>query len=104
MDQDIQLLHQKIDHLTAQMDAQRLQERGWDELKRDAIPIANHMVKLTIDELAEIDGQHSAGNHVYRFCCLHAGGLGFAWGLWVGFQGGVGIATRPTRSSRIPSS
>lgn len=61
MADDLALLHQKVDALTEQVAAltslaelqqKRLQE--FDELKRDAIPIVNHMIKLAIDELAEI--------------------------------------------------
>jgi uncharacterized protein YjgD (DUF1641 family) len=51
---DLALLHQKIDYLTEQMDAQRRRQAELDELKADLIPIANHMVSLSIDELAEI--------------------------------------------------
>jgi uncharacterized protein YjgD (DUF1641 family) len=83
MDNDLALLHEKIDYLTTQVDAQkqrleaietqtngRLYEKidalsqhfeaqqqrqeEWNELKGDVIPIANHMIKLSIDELAEI--------------------------------------------------
>lgn len=83
MDNDLALLHEKIDYLTTQVDAQkqrleaietqtngRLYEKidalsqhfeaqqqrqeEWNELKGDLIPIANHMIKLSIDELAEI--------------------------------------------------
>jgi uncharacterized protein YjgD (DUF1641 family) len=54
MDKDIALLHEKIDHLNEQMEAQRRFQLGLNEFKDDMLPIANHMVKLTIDELAEI--------------------------------------------------
>jgi uncharacterized protein YjgD (DUF1641 family) len=83
MESDVALLHQKIDHLTTQIEAQnqrliaiethsnglmlekleymtqqfeeqnRRQEE-LNELKQDLIPVANHMIKLSIDELAEI--------------------------------------------------
>ena len=61
MADDLALLHQKIDALTEQVAAltsyaviqqKRLQE--FEELKNDVIPMVNHMIKLTIDELAEI--------------------------------------------------
>jgi uncharacterized protein YjgD (DUF1641 family) len=59
---DVALLHQKIDALTtqvsflsAQAEDQRRRQQEFDELKQDMIPIANHMIKITIDELAEID-------------------------------------------------
>lgn len=54
MDQDLALLHEKIDYLTMQLEAQNKRQRELEELKQDLIPIANHMIKLSIDELAEI--------------------------------------------------
>jgi uncharacterized protein YjgD (DUF1641 family) len=54
MDKDLALLHEKIDHLTFQLDEQRKSQQAFNELKDDMIPIANHMIKLTIDELADI--------------------------------------------------
>ncbi len=61
MDNDLALLHQKVDTLTEQVAAltslaemQQKRQLEFDELKQDMIPIANHMIKLTIDELAEI--------------------------------------------------
>lgn len=84
MDSDLALLNQKIDLLTRQVEAQRQEiealrstnsnqaildkleavtgylvsqqqrQEEWEELKRDVIPIANHVIKLSIDELAEI--------------------------------------------------
>lgn len=54
MDKDLTLLHEKIDKLTAQMEEQRRRQLAFDELKDDMIPIGNHLIKLTIDELAEI--------------------------------------------------
>ena len=61
MENDLALLHQKIDLLTLQVafltDQAETQQRKHvelDELKQDMLPIANHMIKLTIDELADI--------------------------------------------------
>ena len=54
MDNELALIHQKLDYLTEQLEAQRRQQEGMNELMNDAIPIVNHMVKLSIDELAEI--------------------------------------------------
>ena len=54
MDKDLALLHQKLDYLTEQLEAQRQQQEGMNELMHDAIPVVNHMIKLSIDELAEI--------------------------------------------------
>ena len=89
MDGDLALLHEKIDMLTATMEAQRqrleilessangqlmakldylvsqaeAQRRFQDEmieLRNDVVPIANHMIKLTIDELAEVGSEFQA--------------------------------------------
>ena len=54
MDKDLELLHQKLDYLTEQLEAQRQQQEGINELMHDAVPVVNHMIKLSIDELAEI--------------------------------------------------
>jgi uncharacterized protein YjgD (DUF1641 family) len=54
MDKELALLHEKIDRLTAQMEEQHKHQQTLNELKDDMLPIANHMIKLSIDELAEI--------------------------------------------------
>ncbi len=54
MHADLALLHQKLDYLTEQMEAQQRRQRELEELKQDLIPIVNHMFKLSIEELAEI--------------------------------------------------
>jgi uncharacterized protein YjgD (DUF1641 family) len=54
MDKQITLLHEKIDYLTQEIEAQKKQRLEFSELKDDMLPIANHLIKLTIDELAEI--------------------------------------------------
>ena len=54
MEKELALIHQKLDYLTEQLESQRQQQEGINELMQDAIPIVNHMVKLSIDELAEI--------------------------------------------------
>jgi uncharacterized protein YjgD (DUF1641 family) len=61
MENDVALLHQKIDTLTTQVaflteqaEIQQRRQLELDELKQDMIPIANHMIKLSIDELADI--------------------------------------------------
>ena len=72
MDNDVVLLHQKIDTLTTQVaflaeqaEMQQRRQQEFDELKQDMIPIANHMIKLTIDELAEIDPDFEIEDVVY---------------------------------------
>lgn len=66
---DVAALHQKLDQLTAQLQAQekqielliqvaQVQQRQieeFEELKRDVVPIVNHLIKLAIDELAEVN-------------------------------------------------
>ncbi|MCJ7824088.1 MAG: DUF1641 domain-containing protein [Anaerolineales bacterium] len=51
---DIESIHKKLDYLTEYVEAQQKRQQEFDELKQDMIPIANHMIKLSIDELAEI--------------------------------------------------
>jgi uncharacterized protein YjgD (DUF1641 family) len=51
------LLNQKLDYLTEQFEAQRKQQRAFEELKDDLIPIGNQLIKLTIDELADIGNE-----------------------------------------------
>ena len=72
MDNDVALLHQKIDtlstqvtFLTKQAELQQRRQQEFDELKQDMIPIANHMIKLTIDELAEIDPEFEIEDLLY---------------------------------------
>lgn len=47
-------INQKLDMLLAQVEAQREQQVAIKELITDAIPVINHVIKLSIDELAEI--------------------------------------------------
>jgi len=54
MDKDLALLHQKMDYLTEQFETQRRRQDELNEFVQDVIPVANHMIKLSIDELAEI--------------------------------------------------
>ena len=54
MEAELAVLTQKIDYLTEIVEAQRKRQLELEELQRDMIPIANHMIKLTIDELAEV--------------------------------------------------
>ncbi len=49
-----QQLDAKFDAVIAYVDAQHRRQAEMDELKNDVLPIANHMIKLSIDELAEI--------------------------------------------------
>ena len=49
-----QQLDAKLDAVIAYVDEQHRRQAELDEFKNDVLPIANHMVKLSIDELAEI--------------------------------------------------
>jgi uncharacterized protein YjgD (DUF1641 family) len=51
---ELEAIHQKLDYLTAQFEIIAKRQQEADELKRDMLPIANQMVKLTINELEEI--------------------------------------------------
>ena len=51
---NLALLHQKLDHLTELLEAQRRHQEELDNLKQELIPIGNHMIKLSIAELAEV--------------------------------------------------
>ncbi len=54
MENQIALLHEKIDYLTQEIESQKRQRMELNELKDDMLPIANQLIKLTVDELAEI--------------------------------------------------
>lgn len=72
MENDIALLHQKIDSLseqvaflTRQAEIQQRRQQDFDELKEDIIPIGNHLIKLTIEELAEIGDEFQIEDVLY---------------------------------------
>ncbi|NJN44071.1 MAG: hypothetical protein HC806_04625, partial [Anaerolineae bacterium] len=54
LEQKIDLLTSQVFYLNEQLHAQTKQLRAFEEFKEDVLPIANHMFRLTIDELAEI--------------------------------------------------
>jgi uncharacterized protein YjgD (DUF1641 family) len=54
LNQKIDILTEQVAYLTSQARDQQRRQQAFDELKDDLIPIANHMIKLSIDELAEI--------------------------------------------------
>lgn len=51
---ELRLLNAKVDRLTALIEEQNKRQRAMEELQNDMVPIVNHMIKLSIDELAEI--------------------------------------------------
>ena len=72
MKNDIALLHEKIDiltqqvaFLTSQAEKQQRRQQSFDELKDDMIPIGNHLIKLTIDELADIGDEFQIEDILY---------------------------------------
>lgn len=72
MDQDVTVLTQKIDALSEQVralteyaEAQRRQQETWDDLQQDLAPVVNQMFKLTVKELAEIDGDFTLNDLLY---------------------------------------
>ena len=67
MDKDLALLNQKVDMLLVFMEEQQKRQRGLEELRDDMIPIANHMIKLTIDELAEIGSEFRSEDLLFLF-------------------------------------
>jgi hypothetical protein len=54
MEDQLAQINQKLDFLMAQLEAQREQQQGMKELVDDAVPIVNNIIKLSIDELAEV--------------------------------------------------
>lgn len=52
-------LHAKLDYLVHHMEIQARRQQEFDDLKNDVIPIANHLIKLSIDELAEVGTEFS---------------------------------------------
>ncbi len=59
MENDLALLNEKVDGLVAYFEEQQKRQQAFDELKDDLIPIANQMIKISIDELAEIGTEFS---------------------------------------------
>lgn len=54
MTEDLALMNQKLDSLIVFMEEQQSRQQAMQELRDDMIPMVNQMIKLTIDELAEI--------------------------------------------------
>ena len=62
---ELTVLNSKLDHLTGLLEAQQRRQEGMDELRRDLVPIGNQLVKLTIDQLAEIDSEFQLEDLLY---------------------------------------
>ena len=54
MTQDLTQMNDKLDTLIVFMEEQQKRQRAMEELRDDMVPIANQLIKITIDELAEI--------------------------------------------------
>lgn len=50
-------LHQKLDYLVGKMEDYWRRQEVMEELREDMMPVVNHMIKLSIDELAEIGSE-----------------------------------------------
>jgi uncharacterized protein YjgD (DUF1641 family) len=62
---ELALLHQKVDRLTEMVEAQYKRQMQIEELAQEVFPIANHAVKLAIDELDEIGGEFQLEDLLY---------------------------------------
>src|SRR5512139_1256540 len=58
-------LHKKLDEILNQMVAQRQHQDELSELRGDLAPIVNHMIKLSIDELAEVGNDFELEDLLY---------------------------------------
>jgi uncharacterized protein YjgD (DUF1641 family) len=55
-----ELLLSKLEGIAQQLEAQRQAQESWKELQQDLVPVANHMIRLSIDELADIGSDFQA--------------------------------------------
>jgi uncharacterized protein YjgD (DUF1641 family) len=67
MTDDLALINQKIDYLTAQFEIQTKRQQALEELQNDLIPIVNHIIKLSIDEMAEIGNEFALEDLLFLF-------------------------------------
>lgn len=61
----VDLLTQQVTILTEQLASQQRRQQELDELKQDIVPIINHMIKLSIDELADIGAEFQSEDLVF---------------------------------------
>ena len=90
MEQELVLLHQKMDLLTEKFELQCKQQQEMIELRQDLIPIANHFFKLTIDELAEIGQDFQLEDLMYLLKRLLRNTRSLV-GMLEKFEAGVGL-------------
>lgn len=62
---ELAMLNEKIDRLTLLMEEQQRRAQAMEELRDDMVPIVNHMIKLSIDELAEIGTEFQLEDLLY---------------------------------------
>jgi len=62
---EIASLHDKVDRLTVILEAQEQRYQALEELQQDMIPLVNHAIKLSIDELAEIGTEFQLEDLLY---------------------------------------
>jgi uncharacterized protein YjgD (DUF1641 family) len=67
MDNELAQINQKLDFLTQQLESQRQRQDEINELVHDAVPLVNHMIKLSIDELAEIGSDFQLEDLTFLF-------------------------------------
>jgi len=65
MDNELAEINRKLDYLTAQFEAQREGQQAMKELVDDAVPVVNHVIKLSIDELAEVGNDFELGDLLF---------------------------------------
>ncbi len=65
MDNELAQINQKLDTLMAQLAAQREGQQSMKELVEDAVPVVNHVIKLSIDELAEVGNDFELGDLLF---------------------------------------
>ena len=56
MTEDLTVINDKLDTLMGYMEEQQTSQRAMQELRDDMIPIANHMIKLMVDQLEGLMG------------------------------------------------
>jgi uncharacterized protein YjgD (DUF1641 family) len=67
LEQKIDLLTTQVAFVNQQLEDQRRRYEALDAFKQEALPIANHFVRLSIDELADIGSDFAAEDLLYLF-------------------------------------
>ena len=64
---DLAALHEKLDCLAMQIEAQNRRYEVMHDLWQDMVPVANHLTRLTIEELDEIGNDFQLEDVIYFF-------------------------------------